>query len=362
MPVAKPPAPVQPQYLWWAVVCGHKWQQEKKHWWTAKHEGCERERGGGHSNPLCFESSVLCDSKFTSAHHVQWVALAWSQGEQVPGHRYSLSAEVGASEWAQGRSRSWVSVSLSFSFPHSLALSLTPSHKHTLPPSLSPHPIPIVCLIRGSFVAGFHTRTPASVAAFFSQGLPCSSVTPSLFNLHGNASMCLCVCVLRVCPPAVCVSEHMRTTHIHTFTYEWKGTPYHQSQGMPGIMERDVIITKIFIFCCPPSTSFVFDKHSIDPSWPGVLCLLTVKKQAAQTHDYCGYFWKTSMDLIFHLLKNSACWRPPPKTTPSLNSNLCFSHSHTMLFCGMWRPQHTSEVLMLPSVWILKYCPLTHSA
>lgn len=252
MPVAKPPAPVQPQYLWWAVVCGHKWQQEKKHWWTAKHEGCERERGGGHSNPLCFESSVLCDSKFTSAHHVQWVALAWSQGEQVPGHRYSLSAEVGASEWAQGRSRSWVSVSLSFSFPHSLALSLTPSHKHTLPPSLSPHPIPIVCLIRGSFVAGFHTRTPASVAAFFSQGLPCSSVTPSLFNLHGNASMCLCVCVLRVCPPAVCVSEHMRTTHIHTFTYEWKGTPYHQSQGMPGIMERDVIITKIFIFCCPP--------------------------------------------------------------------------------------------------------------
>lgn len=223
MPVAKPPAPLQPQYLWWAVVCGHKWQQEKKHWWTAKHEGCERERGGGHSNPLCFGSSVLCDSKFTSAHRVQWVALAWSQGEQVPGHRYSLSAEVGASEWAQGRkhrSRSWVSVSLSFSLPLSLALSLTPSHKHTLPPSLSPHPIPIVCLIRGSFVAGFHTRTPASVAAFFSQGLPCSSVTPSLFNLHGNASMRLCVCVLRVCPPAVCVSEHMHT-HAHTHIHIW---------------------------------------------------------------------------------------------------------------------------------------------
>ena len=83
--------------------------------------------------------------------------------------------------------------------------------------------------------------------------------------------------------------------------------PYHQSQGMPGIMGRDVIITKIFLFCFFPPTSFVFDKRSIDPSWPGVLCLLTVKKQAAQTHDYCGYFWKTSMHLIFHLLKNSAC-------------------------------------------------------
>lgn len=169
-----------------------------------------------------------------------------------------------------------------------------------------------------------------------------------------------CACVFVCCEHAP--QQSVRASiciHTHTFTYEWIGTPYHQSQGMPGIMGRDVIITKIFFVLFPPPTSFVFDKRSIDPSWPGVLCLLTVKKQAAQTHDYCGYFWKTSMHLIFHLLKNSACWRLPPALPH--NSNLRFSQSHTMLFCGMWRPQHTSKVLMLPSVWILKRCPLTHS-
>lgn len=96
----------------------------------------EREGRGGHSNPLCFESSVLCDSKFTSAHHVQWVALAWSQGEQVPGHRYSLSAEVGASEWAQGRKQEQeLGQSLSRSLFLSLSLSLPVTNTHSLPPS-----------------------------------------------------------------------------------------------------------------------------------------------------------------------------------------------------------------------------------
>ncbi len=249
--------------------------------------------------------------------------------------------------------------SLSLSHSQSHTNTRTHTHTHTLPPSLSPHPIPIVCLIRGSFVAGFHTRTPASVAAFFSQGLPCSSVTPSLFNLHGNASVCLCVCVLWACPPAVCASEHMHThTHIHIWVNR-HAIPSEPGNARDYGKRCDYYQDFFFVLFFPP-TSFVFDKRSIDPSLPGVLCMLTVKKQAAQTHNYCGYFWKTSMHLIFHLLKNSACWRPPPLSLPH-NSNLLFSQSHTMLFCGMWRPQHTSKVLMLPSVWILKRCPLTHS-
>lgn len=364
MPVAKPPAPVQPQYLWWAVVCGHKWQQEKKHWWTAKHEGCERERGGGHSNPLCFESSVLCDSKFTSAHHVQWVALAWSQGEQVPGHRYSLSAEVGASEWAQGRKQEQelgqcLSLFLVPSFSRSLSHSQSQTHTPSLPqPTSHSH-----CVFNPGLFCG---RIPHEDSRF------CGSLFlpgPAMLFCHPFsfqfAWKCLhvpvCLCVASMPPSSLCerAYAHYAHTHIHIWVKR------HTIPSEPGNARdygKRCDYYQDFYFLLPPSTSFVFDKHSIDPSWPGVLCLLTVKKQAAQTHDYCGYFWKTSMHLIFHLLKNSACWRPPPKTTPSLNSNLCFSHSHTMLFCGMWRPQHTSEVLMLPSVWILKYCPLTHSA
>lgn len=121
------------------------------------------------------------------------------------------------------------------------------------------------------------------------------------------------------------------------------------------------LLPRFFCFVFFPPASFVFDKHSIDPSWPGFLCLLTVKKQASQTHDYCGYFWKTSMYLIFHLLQNSACWRPPPPTLLSSPQQQFTLFTISCDVCGMWRPQHTSKVLMLPSVWILKRCPLTHS-
>lgn len=177
-----------------------------------------------------------------------------------------------------------------------------------------------------------------------------------------------CACVFVCCEYAPQQSVWASICTLRTYTHSHMSEKAHhtiRARECQGLWKEMWLLPRFLFFVVPPppSTSFVFDKHSIDPSWPGVLCLLTVKKQAAQTHDYCGYFWKTSMHLIFHLLKNSACWRPPPpQTTPSLNSNLCFSHSHTMLFCGMWRPQHTSEVLMLPSVWILKYCPLTHSA
>lgn len=135
--------------------------------------------------------------------------------------------------------------------------------------------------------------------------------------------------------------------------------PYHQSQGMPGIMGRDVIITKIFFL----PTSFVYDKLSIDPSWPGFLCTLTVKTQASPAHDYWWYFWKTSMHLIFHLLRILAL-----KKTPSLrlsvphNSNFFFSQSHMMSlaceglcailrcsFCNLYEVLSRAQQMKTPS-------------
>lgn len=194
-----------------------------------------------------------------------------------------------------------------------MSLFLTVAH------TLSPLPQPTShshCVFNPGLFCGRipHEDSRFCGSLFFSQGLPCSSVTPSLFF-----SICMemppCVCVSWACPPAVCAGEHM-----HTHTHIWVNR--HAIPSEPGNARdygKRCDYYPDFFFCCfvpPPSststtTSFVFDKRSIDPSWPGVLCSLTVKKQAAETHDYCGYFWRTSMHLIFHLLKHSSCSRPP---------------------------------------------------
>lgn len=180
----------------------------------------EREGRGGHSNPLCFESSVLCDSKFTSAHHVQWVALAWSQGEQVPGHRYSLSAEVGASEWAQGRKQEQelgqcLSLFLVPSFSRSLSHSQSQTHTPSLPqPTSHSH-----CVFNPGLFCG---RIPHEDSRF------CGSLFlpgPAMLFCHPFsfqfAWKCLhvpvCLCVASMPPSSLCerAYAHYAHTHIH---------------------------------------------------------------------------------------------------------------------------------------------------
>lgn len=146
--------------------------------------------------------------------------------------------------------------------------------------------------------------------------------------------------------------------------------PYHQSWGMPGIMGRDVIIPQIFFFsrvCVRvisfffllfPPTSFciICFRQTLNRPVLAVLAFFfsffcarcQLRNRRLERNNYCGYFWKTSTYLIFHLPgekgKNNHLTKEEKEDPHLLDLSLSpqqqftlFLHFHTRV-CGMWRP------------------------